>query len=207
MPKELTESQQQCYEWIVSALNKWIESDGVREAIIIMLDQLVEELLNENKALDIIFRSKYDEMEYKWEGETKVLLDGYFKTYHFIIASIGGNHPSAYIELEKSHPLYKKSYEDIDFPLDEMPVHGGVTYIEEWLKVANIHNSWVIGWDYGHLGDYCSVPEKYDKYSYDDHKWTVLEILAQDVIPAIQWLKENSFKDRKSKRKNREQHK
>lgn len=188
--KELTESQQQYYEWILSALNKWIESEDVRESIITMLDLLVEELLNENRALNIIFKSKYDEMEYKWQGETKVLLDGYFSAYHFIIASIGGSHPCAYIELEKSHPLYKKHYDFSDSPLDEMPVHGGVTYTEEYLRVANIYNSWIIGWDYAHLGDYYSVPEYCKEYEYNDHKWTVLEILAQDVIPAIQWLKE-----------------
>ena len=137
-----------------------------------------------------LYNFRYTEMEYKWCGETKVLLDAYFEEYHFIIASIGGNHPCAYIELNENHPLYKERYETIDSSLDHMPVHGGVTYTEEWLKVANIHNSWIIGWDYGHLGDYCSVPPEYDEYSYDDHKWTVLEILEQDVIPAIQWLKE-----------------
>mgnify|MGYP006908800501 CR=1 FL=1 len=48
MPKELTEDQQQYYEFIISAFNKWIETESVRESIITMLDLLIDGLLNEN---------------------------------------------------------------------------------------------------------------------------------------------------------------
>lgn len=130
----------------------------------------------------------YEEMEYKWKGESKVLLDGKYKNYHFIILSIRGSHPCAYIELDKDHPFYGHDYDEEIF--DDMPVHCGLTYSKDYLQVADIKDTWIIGWDYAHLGDYVTMPPDVKWSGKDDHKWTVEEILKHDIMPAIDWLEE-----------------
>lgn len=134
---------------------------------------------------------KYKEMEYKWEGESCILVDSSYNGYRFIIANIRGSHPAAYIELKDTHPLYGKHY-SYDDNYEDIPVHGGLTYSRDYLQIANIENSWIIGWDYGHYGDFTSMPFERD-YQKDWRKWTVPEIIEEDVIPAIKWLKEKEY--------------
>ena len=143
-----------------------------------------------NEIVSLLKTINIEEMEYKWGGETKVLLDAHYKGYRFIVASIGGHHPCAYIELKENHPLYRKDYEDEAF--DNIPVHCGLTYSEGYLKLANITDSWIIGWDYAHIGDYVAMPDYLSIRNpfEDDKKWKVAEIVEQDVIPAIDWLEE-----------------
>lgn len=125
------------------------------------------------------------EMEYKFNGESKVLVDDRYKNYRYVILSIKEEHPCAYIELPKGHPLYELDYKSSVF--DNMPVHGGCTYSRSRLALTDIHNSWVVGWDYAHLFDYIAMPPDFE-INPDDHKWTVKEIIEQDIIPAIDWL-------------------
>lgn len=130
----------------------------------------------------------YKEMEYKYNGKSEVLLDGRYENYHFIIASIRGSHPCAYIELGEKSSFYGHDYREEIF--DDIPVHGGLSYSDNYLHVAKLQGNWIIGWDYAHFEDYIAHPSKYNRIYKDYHKWTVSEILEQDVIPAIKWLKE-----------------
>ena len=74
----------------------------------------------------------------------------------------------------------------------DLPVHGGVTFTgclsSTSGKLKKFENRFFIGWDYAHLGDYVEGVFQW----FDDKKWTVREIIEEDVVPAINYLKEVS---------------
>ena len=63
----------------------------------------------------------------------------------------------------------------------------GLTYSEDYLTGIK-ENSWFIGWDYGHFGDYMGYQVKLPvDFSMYDKKWTTEEIFEEvkDVINQI----------------------
>lgn len=103
------------------------------------------------------------EMVYKNRfSRGKTVLDkGFFKNYEYIILSLG-THPCAYVCIDSDNPFYKKHYDDIP-----IRVHGGLTFAEDKLHrvleysekykcdtLQLMQRDWIIGWDYGHYGDY-----------------------------------------------------
>ena len=105
------------------------------------------------------------EMKYEKDRKLEVLQDKKYKGYRYIILSLG-THPTAYIEIPKSHHLCGWDCDDID-----INVHGGLTYSDHNLMGIDSEN-WYIGWDYAHAGDY------YGAYGFtrNDKKWTTKEI-------------------------------
>ena len=115
---------------------------------------------------------KMKEMEYKkYPGFYPIIGDirwmdtlahGTYKGYQFWIISFG-THPCAYVEIPEDHEYYGRGYEDM--PLD---VHGGLTFARDNLVYheysdkygccvrSRICDTWIVGWDYAHLGDYAS---------------------------------------------------
>lgn len=98
-----------------------------------------------------------------WIGKIRfsdTLAYGYYKGFQYWIISLG-THPCAYVEIPKGHKYFGKPYDEI--PLD---CHGGVTYSESDLVFheyspkyhcevkTTIEDTWIIGWDYAHSGDY-----------------------------------------------------
>ncbi len=56
-------------------------------------------------------------------------------------------------------------------------VHGGLTYSSDKLYIGIntvLDNSWFIGWDYAHLGDYVSFID-----CIGDKKWTTNEMIEE----------------------------
>ena len=126
---------------------------------------------------------KYKQMKYQTTRKCEILLEGKFKNYQFYILNLG-THPTAYIEIPKDSKLFKKSYNEIyEMGLD-LDVHGGLTYASSGL--ASIKgNSWFIGWDYAHFGDYYGYDEILSElFRGNDKKWTTEEIF-NDVACAI----------------------
>ena len=136
-----------------------------------------------------------------------VLCKGRIGRYLFEIVDCYGNHPCVYVHLPKNYPLDKVLepwWEEIindEFvsapPLYEgisLPVHGGLTY--SGMSKSRRHGV-VLGWDYGHLGDWCGHldgvrpnffgGERYPK------KWTVAELLTE-IQDAVQWLESRRLK-------------
>ena len=104
----------------------------------------------------------------------------YYRGYFYYILSLG-THPTAYVQLDnEKNKLYGKTMEELDY----IQCHGDITYSESYLiseymaKGDNryfVKDSWVIGWDYNHAGDfdggrYCDIQCK---------KWTVNEIVDE----------------------------
>lgn len=82
-------------------------------------------------------------------GKDIIILDKGKKNGLFWVIFNCGTHPTAYIEIPSTHPLFGKDCSEIN-----LPVHGGVTYSSDRL-VRNDRNykTWWIGWDYAHAGD------------------------------------------------------
>lgn len=131
------------------------------------------------------------QMKYTKPQKGKIILEqGESLGYKYLILSLG-THPTAYVFIDKNHPLYKKHYDDID-----IDVHGGLTFSDDHLinvleysdkykyeTLQRINYDWIIGWDYNHLGDYNTYYG-----GFDDKKWTTEEILI-DVFSVIAQLK------------------
>lgn len=109
--------------------------------------------------------------------QEKIIGNGKIDGYEYKIKNILGLHPTAYIKLDETHPLYKEHYNDID-----IDVHGGLTYsgMED--------DGYWIGWDYAHCYDYVwgiSFVEF-------QRQWTTDEILehCKDVVRQLKEFEE-----------------
>lgn len=128
------------------------------------------------------------EMIYGTNRIVDVLDSGKCFGYQYYILNLG-THPTAYVEIPNTHSCYKKRYDEID-----IDVHGGLTYSKDYLYIPeneNLKNSWFIGWDYAHAGDYFGYNENFLLYLQErnNKKWTTKEI-QQDVYSVCEQLKE-----------------
>lgn len=79
-----------------------------------------------------------------------------------------GSHPCSYIIVRPNHPLYEEEYQRLDHHL----VHGGWTYSG---RIGN--ESWRIGWDYAHYGDFFEAGADSLKRP-NDKKYTTPELIV-----------------------------
>lgn len=124
------------------------------------------------------------------------LYRGTIGKYRFIIMNLG-THPTAYIKIPKTHPLYGIEYFELPDYLESVP-HGGFTYSREYLFTDNKNkeDGWWLGWDYAHWGDFLGF-EPYNKEI--SKMWTTEEIRAEckEVIEAIEeWRKQKKGSER-----------
>ncbi len=136
----------------------------------------------------------FHEMEYSETPTTGgTLMRGKVGRYFFEIKNVRGSFPTAYIHLPNRYPvsaiitdnddsewdycLYNRSSRLMNlYDRIYLPVHEELTY-DGSSKFKNY--GLVLGWDYGHLGDYTP--------NYPGKKWTVLEIL-REVVAAARYL-------------------
>ena len=127
------------------------------------------------------------EMIYKTKmGKAELLTNGEYNGYDYIVLSLG-THPCAYIVINENDKLYGLDYDLIHEKFD-IYCHGGLTYSEDYLNFLEfsqkyncdvksaVHNQWVVGWDYGHDGDYMGFDE--DELM-GGKKWTTQEIVGE----------------------------
>ncbi len=126
---------------------------------------------------------KIKPMIYQTDRKCELLYQETYKGYNYYIMNLG-THPTAYIEIPKENELYGKNHNDI-YDICDIDVHGGLTYSASDLIGAK-DNSWFIGWDYAHAGDYMgyySDMKEWDLNSInllaDDKKWTTEEIIEE----------------------------
>ena len=118
---------------------------------------------------------KIREMEYVPERTTEILAKGTINYYNYFVISYG-THPCCYVELPAGHKLYGLTYIDIEENY-QIDVHGGFTYSCDSLLLKD--NTWILGWDYAHLGDYYCA-----NYSSDiskSHRWTTVEMIKECI--------------------------
>lgn len=128
---------------------------------------------------------EYKPMEYSAELKTEVLHEGMYRGYQYYVLSMG-THPTAYVEIPEDHKFYGKSYDDID-----IKVHGGLTYSSDHLQDIK-EDTWIIGWDYAHTGDYLGMLPDYANVGYK--KWTTRE-MVEEAINVIEQIIENEEKE------------
>ena len=126
---------------------------------------------------------KIKKMKYKSNRKIELLFNDIYNGYHFYILNLG-THPTAYIEIPKNNKLFNLDYEKID-----LDVHGGLTYSSNKLLIGentSMENSWFLGWDYAHAGDYMGFYEDFNKWNIntinslnDCKKWTTEEIIEE----------------------------
>ena len=120
--------------------------------------------------------TKIKPMIYQGDRKLELLYKGNYKGYDYYILNLG-THPTAYIEIPKGHKFYKKHYDRID-----LNVHGGLTYSDSELMGIK-SNSWFIGWDYAHAGDYMGF--------YTDEMF----LDCPSLLSEKQWTTEEIIKD------------
>ncbi len=131
------------------------------------------------------------EMKYQTNRKVELLYNNIYKNYHYYILNLG-THPTAYIEVTRHSHIYFQDYRELD-----INVHGGLTFSGNTLYLNEknkITNSWFIGWDYAHTGDYVGYYEDFNNCGIftinslrDDKKWTTKEIIkeCENVINQI----------------------
>lgn len=140
----------------------------------------------------MIIKKEIEEIDYKREDQYIAYADMVDDIY--IAIRYMGMHPCCYIALDKN----KYDINKVIKKLDNI-VHGGVTCdnfsnIREYLNIDD-DNFYLIGWDYGHLGDYSNLmyDKMHDKFTCDrdDRKYITLELL-NDCKEAVKVIKEIS---------------
>ena len=97
--------------------------------------------------------------------------------------------------------FYEPSYRYKDSMVRNIETHFGLTYSRDYLVVnrnvknvndCTIKDSWFIGWDYGHLGDYTEFDDIGDwTTNVYGKRWTTKEILHDCISVINQIIKIN----------------
>lgn len=126
------------------------------------------------------------EMKYQEEPKREILSTGYSKGLLYFIMNLG-IHPTAYVKIPKNY--------EID--INNIEVHGGITYEENHLWVDNDKvEGHFIGWDYCHYGDYGGYEEILPKQNrIGGKKWTTKEIFEEVVNVCYQIQKMKGEQD------------
>ncbi len=87
-----------------------------------------------------------------------VLHEGKLSCLEFRIVNLGA-FPCAYIGLDPKEERVKRFVKDIKkqehgYDTLDFPVHGGVTFFDEGNDIQISKDTFWIGWDYAHMGDY-----------------------------------------------------
>jgi len=130
------------------------------------------------------------EFEYKRQTEPyrkrHFVAGGTSYGFDYYVVNHEGSHPCAYVVLPKGHVFN-------GVPCDDIPVkcHGGLDYCAYELQGVNLeHGEYVIGWHYGHWGDYIAAYGA----SADRKMWTTAEIL-NEVTEVCRQLRELNDKE------------
>ena len=95
---------------------------------------------------------------------------------------IHGSHNCGYVIVDKDHPLYEISYQDIP----NFEVHGGVTFSGNISDIAPEHKLWAIGFDAAHSGDKTlGIGYPGDTFKDVDYMTKECENLAKQIIKEI----------------------
>lgn len=128
-------------------------------------------------------------MVYSENRKIELLDKGKCCGYKYYILNLG-THPTAYVEIPKTHKYYGKNYWNID-----LPVHYGLTYASNSLNISKKKEikGWFLGWDYAHCEDYIGGMELYPVYLKKDmKKWTTEEI-QEEVFNACKELERVAY--------------
>lgn len=121
-------------------------------------------------------------MVYKPDRVLDLLHFGVYREKCYMIVSMG-THPNAYVICRKGEKYYNEEYGEIDLFKVEINYARSIEDVKELgmeFDLFLINNQikpddWVIGWDYGHSGDYNGHYGSFYE-GYEGKKWTTEEI-------------------------------
>lgn len=111
---------------------------------------------------------------YNNEDKRQVVEVGMMDGCMYVITTMG-THPCAYLVLPDSHPCSHLTCREQPLTVREITYSRSVDEFEE----INMPDSWIVGWDYAHYGDYM-----HNRRSRDGHKYT-LEEIRLDVLEMV----------------------
>jgi len=123
------------------------------------------------------------QMEYDGSGVTRVLHVENCNGEQIVVLNVRGSHPCAYVSVSLTDELADKIL-TLALPYDyfgtsnDSYVHGGFTYgkFGKPFEAEEIRDSFWLGWDYAHLGDYCADGLLHRFY---EKEWTTEEIVEE----------------------------
>lgn len=135
----------------------------------------------------LMIEKNFKQMEYTSKEKIEILAEGEYKGYQFYVLNFGA-YPTAYVEIPKTSKLFNKHYLEYSSMDIDIEVHGGITFSADHLQ--NIRkDTWIIGWDYAHGGDYLGfldiLPDDLKLSEGMEKKWTTEEIL-ENVFNVIE---------------------
>jgi hypothetical protein len=122
--------------------------------------------MTDKKEQTYIDKSGWPDGEWKNEPDQVFWVDEATGYHCSILRSIRGGHLCGYVAVQKGHPLYGKTYSDID-----LEIHGGLTYSEPCQgdseqgicpATENNDKAWKFGFDCAHVGDFSPGREYLD---------------------------------------------
>lgn len=159
-----------------------IELKLLKAKVLKEVEEILEQGLNKNE--DFLYPIINLSNQSERLATMDLLVKGEFMGYKYEICT-NGMYPVVYVNCRVYSHVDKEKCE-------ELPVHGGCTFIGNRVSADDI---WV-GWDYGHYGDLIFDPHRiYPPYvktiSQNGKKWTVTEVM-HDVVKAILHIEETS---------------
>ena len=124
------------------------------------------------------------QMVYTADRNREIVDMGEYKGFTYAIISLGW-HPCAYVKIPESHKYFNVDYNDLPM----IDCHGGITYSESYLAVADDKDldGWWIGWDYSHYMDFSGRFLRPNNFIMEGKKYSTAEILS-DVFKVIEQL-------------------
>lgn len=103
-----------------------------------------------------------------------------YKNHMYVIYSVMGSHPTAYVRVNEGEKWYEMNYDKISFTWPGCSPHGGFTF-SDFVNEESFGEpeAYWVGWDYAHFGDYCSYPKGTMIGLERGKKWTIEEIEAE----------------------------
>ena len=124
------------------------------------------------------------EMVYKNRMKVPELLDCQeFNGYKYYVLN-QGSHPCGYVELPKKNLCFGKTNNECV----DINCHGGISYSYADLHFMDnnneyklLENSWFLGWDYAHWGDFMYLSDDDVMFMYDgiDEKYSTWEVVQE----------------------------
>ena len=113
--------------------------------------------------------------------KVKLLIKDFYKGYLFAVLSYG-THPCAYVAISGGQPYYDvEFYENV-----RLPMHGGCTFAGWGLGKFFDSSYKVLGWDYGHFGDFVGYYPA-ESSLFIGKRWTTKE-MVEDCKNVIEQL-------------------
>lgn len=104
-----------------------------------------------------------------------------YKNHLYIIFSIEGRHPTAYVSVNESEKWFDMDYNKISAFWIGCRPHGGFTfsgYVST--EFEETEDTYWVGWDYAHFGDYLSYPlNSLNLITQGAKQWTIEEIESE----------------------------